>query len=243
VIRTYSSKSKERGESLKGKAGANLFNWNMRYPDAKDFDGMILWGGSMAGPTAVPGEYMVTLKIGDQEQTQSFRILKDPRSESSIADLQAQFDFVKEVNEKITEAHEAIIDIREIKSQMSEFSDRLEKDEAMDPIRDKAKEITKSISKVEEALYQTKNRSNQDPLNFPIRLTNKLAGVKSLSSMGNYRPTKQSYTVRDELTKAIDAELAKFKMVKDKDLQEFNRMVKEKGVNAIILKESGKKDS
>jgi photosystem II stability/assembly factor-like uncharacterized protein len=243
VIRTYSSQAKERGERLEVNAGANLFNWNMRYPDAKEFDGMILWAGSMSGPLAVPGEYTATLKVADEEQSRNFRILKDPRSESTIADLQAQFDFVKEINDKITEAHQAIIDIREIKTQMKEFTDRLDKEETLDPIREKAREISQTITKVEEALYQTKNRSRQDPLNFPIRLTDKLSGVKSLSSRGNYRPTQQSYAVKEELTKAIDAELSKFQTVKEKDLPEFNRMVKEKNVNAIILKSTDKKDS
>ena len=143
----------------------------------------------------------------------------------------------------MSEAHQAIIDIREIKTQMKEFTDRLDQDETLEPLREKAKEITKVITKVEEELYQTKNRSRQDPLNFPIRLTNKLAHVKSLASQGNYRPTKQSYTVKEELTKAIDAELSKFQTVKEKDLPEFNRMVKEKGVNAIILQSTDKKDS
>lgn len=243
LIREFSTKSKERGEKLELEEGANYFNWNMRYPEAKRFDGMIFWAGSMAGATAVPGEYTVTLKVGEEEQSQNFRILKDPRSESSIADLQAQFDFVQETNDKITEAHQAIIDIRDIRKQLNQFTDLLDEKDEMDPIKEKAKKIAKSMKAVEESLYQTKNRSGQDPLNFPIRLTNKLAHVKSISMRGNFRPTKQSYAVKEELTKAIDEQLEQFKVIIDKDLPEFNRMVKEKAVDAIKLKDTKKKDS
>ena len=67
----------------------------------------------------------------------------------------------------------------------------------------------KSVTEIEEAIYQTKNRSGQDPLNYPIRLNDKLAGVLSNISSGDFRPTKQSYEVFQMLAKQLDAQLAK----------------------------------
>jgi hypothetical protein len=166
-----------------------------------------------------------------------FKILPDPRAESSLSDLRVQFDFVTEINEKITEAHQAILDIRDIRKQLNHFSDRLKEDESMKDMIEKAKAIDEQMKEVEESLYQTKNRSRQDPLNYPIQLTDKLGGVGSLSSRGNFRPTKQAIQVKEELTKAINAELSKFAKIKATDLPEFNRLMREKAVDAIILQE------
>jgi hypothetical protein len=101
---------------------------------------------------------------------------------------------------------------------------------------EKAKNINKSISEVENALYQTKNKSRQDPLNYPIKLTNKLAHLNSLEGMSDFAPTSQSELFRIEVSAKIDVELAKWKSIQQKDIPELNAMVKEKSVDAVILK-------
>lgn len=237
MIREYSTKAKEKNLKLKLKEGGNRFVWNMRYPDAERFEGMILWWASMNGPKAVPGNYIVKLTVGEDVQEAEFEILKDPRSPSSSEDFQKQFEFISEIRDKVTDAHIAIKEIREIRGQLKNYTKRVEEDETKKPLFDKAKEIDEKMSKVEKALYQTKNRSRQDPLNFPIRLTNKLASLNSMSGQGDYPPTDQAIGVKDELSKLIDGELEKFNEVKEKDLPEFNKLVKHFEIDAIILKE------
>ena len=100
----------------------------------------------------------------------------------------------------------------------------------MKPVVDAAKDLDKKMTEVEEALYQTKNRSPQDPLNFPIRLNDKLNGVAGSASLGDSRPTAQALQVRNELTAAIDAQLAKLRGIWDTDLAAFNELAREKGV-------------
>ena len=236
LIRTYSTKAEEKADKLKVKEGGNQFAWNMTYPAAKKFDGMIMWWSSLNGPQAVPGDYKVTLKVGDIEQTQAFKILKDPRSEVSIADIQKQFDFIKGVGEKLTETHEAIIDIRKVRDQLNNYKKLIGDDEDKKEIGDLADEINEKMKKVEEALYQTKNRSRQDPLNFPVRLNNKLGHLNSLIQRGDYPPTDQMIEVRDEITKRIDTQLTEFEAIKNTDLPKFNQLVKDKAVDAIVLK-------
>lgn len=237
LIREYSSTAKEEKDQLKDlKAGGNFFSWDMKYPAAKKFDGMILWWANMSGPVALPGEYIVKLTVGENSQEQTFQILADPRSESSREDLIAQKHFMIEVRDKVSEAHEAIIDIRTIKKQMNELSERLKSDEQMKVVVEKAKSITEQLDAIENALYQTKNQSQQDPLNFPIKLTNKLAHLNSLTGIGNNRPTKQAYQVKQEITQQIDQELTKFNQIRDQEIPLFNELVKEKSVDAIILK-------
>ncbi len=241
LIRGYSTKAKENNARMPElKKGGNFFVWNMRYPDAKSFEGMILWAASMAGPRAVPGMYKVKLTVGAQTQEQPFEILMDPRSEASLEELKQQFQFVRDVQSKIDETHQTIIDIRAMRQQMNHFRNFWKDDPAMKPLMEKADEIEKKIGKIENELYQTKNRSGQDPLNFPIKLNNKLAGVGSAVNQGNFGPTKQATQVKEELTKQIDEQLKQYQQVISSDLPALNRMVKEKGIDAIQLKQEKK---
>ncbi len=241
LIRSFSSKSKESNSKLPElKNGGNLFVWNMRYPDAKNFEGMILWAASLAGPRAVPGTYKVRMSIGGQTQEQMFEILADPRSEASPEEMRQQFTFVRDIHEKINETHQTILDIRSMRQQMNHFRSFWQNNPEMKPLLDKVNDIDKKIGLIENELYQTKNRSGQDPLNFPIKLNNKLAGVASGVNQGNNAPTRQAIQVKEELTGKIDAQLQQFKQVLAKDLIELNQMVKDKGIDAVQLKQEKK---
>ncbi|MBK7873267.1 MAG: glycosyl hydrolase [Saprospiraceae bacterium] len=236
LIREFSSKAKERADKLEVKKGGNSFVWNMRYPDAKRFEGMIMWAANMAGAKAVPGAYSVKLTVGDKSQQVEFDLMKDPRSSATQEDLQAQFDFINGINNKITEAHQTIIDIRDIRKQINAYTELLkDNDEAKDLLA-KAKEINAALTKVEEELYQTKNRSGQDPLNYPIKLTNKLGSLASQASTGDNRPTAQSGEVRQDLTVKIDAQLSEYKKIRDNELPKFNELVRQKAIDPIMVK-------
>jgi hypothetical protein len=164
--------------------------------------------------------------------------LKDPRYGSSDADLQAQFDFLITVRDKVTETHKAIKDIRSAREQMNDLMGKIKGDDQYKEVAESGKALLEKMTTIEEALYQTKNRSGQDPLNFPIRLNNKLAALSGVVGSGHYAPTAQSETVRVELTKQIDDELAKLKSIMDNDLPAFNNLVKQKSVDAIVIKKS-----
>lgn len=234
LIRSFSTTAKEKADQLKIEEGGNTFNWNMHYPKGTDFEGMILWWGSLNGPKAIPGDYEVRLSVDGNTMSQPFKILKDPRSESTQADLEAQFSFIKEVQDKVSEAHQTIIDLRAIKTQVNAFTSRLdEENEAHANIKEQATMLVDSLTSIEEALYQTKNRSNQDPLNFPIRLTNKLAHLNSLSSIGEFKPTKQAYAVKDELSALIDKELAAYKTLIEQELPKLNTLIKSSSIDLI----------
>ena len=233
TIQHYSSTAKKKEEKLELKKGLNRFVWNMRYSDAKDFDGMILWWANTDGPKAIPGMYKVVLSSGKNTQTQEFELLKDPRQEATQEDLRAQFDFLIAVRDKLTETSEAIIDICKARKQINFVKEKLGEDNKA--IADTAKSVLGKLKSVEEALYQTKNRSGQDPLNFPIRLNNKLGHLASLASMGDYRPTDQDIAFQKEVTQLIDVELAKLKIIFSEDIPKFNQMVGEANIPAVKL--------
>ena len=224
----------EKEVKLEVKPGFNRLVWNMQYPGAEGFEGMILWWASLDGPRALPGTYKARLIHNGIAQDVTFNIVKDPRSTSSEDDLRAQFDFLNEVIAKLTETNSAIKNIRKARTQINTVTARLDGDDYQE-IKDLTKEILEEMKTIEEALYQTKNQSRQDPLNFPIRLNNKLGHLNSLMGMGDFKPTKQAVEFKEEVTAEIDTELEKLGKIFNTRIPNFNALVKSKEVNAVIL--------
>ena len=236
-IKTYSTKpnKEKKEEKLSVKDGNNIFYWNMVYPGAERVQGMILWWASLSGPMALPGDYKVTLKVGDTEKSQNFTILKNPSSETSLADAKAQFDFINEINAKVTEIHKALKNVKKVRAQVKTLKKSIKDKEKHKELIEFADALVKDMTKVEETLYQTKSRSNQDPLNFPIRLNNKLAHLNSLTRIGTYGPTQQAIDFKNEITKEIDAELVKLNGMFSSRVKELNQKVKASQIDFIQL--------
>ena len=174
--------------------------------------------------------------MNGQSMETEFTILKDERSSSSQSDLQAQFDYLMEVRQTLSDAHNSIKDIRSVRKQMITLKDKLGDDEEYKEIIDKADNIDGKMTDVEEELYQTKNQSRQDPLNFPIRLNYKLAHLSRVAGTGDYKPTDQAVEVKNELTGKIETQITKWQKILTEDIKELNKMVKEKSVDAVKMK-------
>ncbi|MGH1387300.1 WD40/YVTN/BNR-like repeat-containing protein [Kordia sp.] len=241
VIKKFSTKNKKK-DKLKVEKGGNQFVWNMSYKGTEKLEGMILWWASLNGPRAVPGEYKVKLTVKKEgsdavEIIKPFTILADKRAESTLADMQKQFDFIKDVNATMDNAHKSIKKIRKINAKLSSFAAQYKDDENVKDLVEKAKELKKQFTAIEEALYQTKNRSGQDPLNFPIRLTNKLGHLNSLVSMGDFAPTEQDIAVKNELSQKINKELNAFNNLVDNEIKAFNEAFNAKKLNYLFIED------
>lgn len=241
LIREFSTTAKEKRNKLKLKQGFNRYVWDMRYPPAKEVKGMILWWSTLNGPKVIPGNYKVRLTLGDREPyEQPFKILKDPRSATTSAEMQAQFDFLMKIRDKMTETHEGILKLRDARSQIQSFSSRI--DTTHKDVKAAAKAILDTLQSIESTLYQTKLRSAQDPLNYPIKLNNKLGHLSSLSGIGDHAPTVQMEAFRKEASERIDEQLRKLKEVFDKDIPAFNETVRKGMFNTIMIKEENPGD-
>ena len=227
TIKTFSTKNQKKNK-LVVKKGMNQFVWDMTYDGAEQLDGMILWWASLDGPQGTPGTYKVSLKINNAvtssavEMSQQFTIIADPRAESTLDDMKAQFKFITDVNQTMDDAHKSIKKIRTIKAQLEAFETQYKDNKDVKELLEKAKTLKEEFTKIEEALYQTQNRSGQDPLNFPIRLTNKLGHLNALVSMGDFAPTDQDIIVKDELTAQIKTELETFNRLITDEIRAFN---------------------
>jgi photosystem II stability/assembly factor-like uncharacterized protein len=212
------------------KQGLNRFLWDTRYPDAKEFPGLIMWAGSVRGPEAPPGQYQVRLTAAGQTKTQPFAIVRNPRISSTDADLAAQFALASQISARVSAANTAVIRIRGLKDQIA---DRVTKGHDS-KLKAAGDVLTEKLTAVEGAIYQYRNRSGQDPLNFPIRLNNKLAALQGIVESGDYKPTDQSHAVFKELAGQLDLQLEELDSLIRKELTTFNRLVVKKKLAAII---------
>ena len=236
TIKTFSTKNKKK-DKLEVKKGMNQFVWDMTYDGAEELDGMILWWASLDGPQAIPGVYKVNLKVNDDIKSQSFTIVADPRAESTQADMEKQFKFITDVNKTMDDAHKSIKKIRNIREQLTAFETQYKDNESVKDLLEKSKTLKEEFTKIEEALYQTQNRSGQDPLNFPIRLTNKLGHLNALVGMGDFAPTDQDIAVKDELTTQIKTQLDAFNKLISDEITAFNAAFNSKSLNYLFIED------
>ncbi len=213
-------------------AGMNRFVWNLRYPDAMKIPGMILWDASLRGPLIVPGTYTVKLTYDGKTESQTFDVLKDPRINTTQEQYLAQLELELQIRDKLTKTHEAILNIRSIRRQIDDLAARIDNKE----VAAKAKALNAELTAVEEALYQTKNKANEDPLNFPIRLNNKLASLLEAIQSADAPPTAQEQQVYEDITTGINAQLKKLDTILTEQVTAFNKFVKAQDIPAVSIK-------
>jgi len=130
-----------------------------------------MWAGNVRGPAIVPGNYRVRLSADGKSQSQTFEVRKDPRLNTTPQDYERQLEVAMQIHNKLNQTNEAVIQIRDIRKQLDAYTERVKDAKVVDA----AKALNQKLTAVEEALHQTKNRASEDPLNFPIKLNNKLA--------------------------------------------------------------------
>ena len=222
-----------RPPRVPNKAGLNQFAWNLRYPDAVRFSNLIMWAAGTNGPVAPPGTYTVRLRVGDNVQSFPFEVRKDPRSSATVADLQEQFKLLIAIRDRTSEANNAVRMVRNMRWQVDDRSGKLTGG-PKDQFSRLAGRMMDSLSTSENEVYQTKNQSNQDPLNFPIRLNNQIAALSGVVGSGEYRPTKQSYEAFDRLSKELQAQLDAIKGTMDGTLPRLNAILRAAGLPALV---------
>lgn len=216
-----------RTDLPKAKGFNRTSHGSFRYPSYRSVPGMIFWA---AGPTPIPappGEYTVQLKVDGQLLTEVFRLTTDPRYESSEADLAEQTAFARKIAARVDEANGAVLKVRDLRTKLEEAM------KSTPTLNGDATALIAKITSVEEAIYQTKLRSGQDPLNYPIRLNNKIAALLGVVLSGDYRPTRQSYEVYEMLSGQLQTQLDTLQEAIDVDLKTVNEKLKVSGKEAI----------
>ncbi len=188
-------------------AGLHRVNWDMRYAPAAEFPGLVMWAATTIGPIAPPGSYQVRVTAGPRSETRPFAIRREPRLLADVtdADLQQQFELARQISRKTTQANEAVLLVRGIRPQIKDREGRL--DSKVGPTARALQDLEKALGTVEAQVYQVKNQSFEDPLNYPIMLNNKIAALQGVVESADRRPTDQSQDMFRTLSGKLDAQL------------------------------------
>lgn len=235
TIKLFSNTAKEKTDKIDVNKGMNQFLWNMLYPPAEKIDGLILWHGNVPGPKAAPGNYSFKIKADKDSAEGNFAIKANPTYKLSQQDYEDKFNFLITVRDKFNDIQKAIKNIREVRKQVDDFTGKQGKDLPGD-IKQQADTINKQMTAIEEALHQTKAKSGQDVLNFPIRLDDKISGLYDFAASGYAAPAKQVKDTYAELAARADLQLNALKKILETDLVKLNVMIREKALPLIGLK-------
>jgi len=197
------------------KKGLHTYIWNLRYPGATEFEGMIIWSARpQLGPIAPPGKYIIEMTINNEKYETSVDLIKDPRIHVSDDDINVQFNFAMEIRNQTDLANRSVIEIRNMKVHLDSIISKKSSNRSA-----KIKMLISKLEIIESSIYQVKNQSGQDPLNFPIRVNNRLAYLRKSVESGDGLPTKGSR----EVFKLLKDELLGYTNSLDKLKKEFNR--------------------
>lgn len=214
--------------------GMNSYALSLRYPNGVDFRGAVYWGGSgLNGPVAGPGTYTVRLTVGSGAPlTQTVHVRKSATTQASEADINEQVAFLLRIRDTVSAANNAVRTIRNVRYQIDSVRRRITGEQAA-LFAARAKSLEDSMTLVEEALYQTKSHSSEDPLNFPIRLNNQVGALSGFVASGERRPPQQAYDVWHDLAPQLQVQLLRLKHILATQLPAVNAAITAAGESAI----------
>jgi hypothetical protein len=201
-------------------AGMNRASWDLNSTPVVSFPGMILWGATTNGPMVLPGTYQVKLTVDGVAQTATLQVVKHPLRDISDADLLTQWDLASRIRDKVNEANASVIRIRRIKTDVAARAKDAPKE-----VQNAADQLAKALGVVEEDIYQVRNQSGQDPLNFPIKTNNRLASLLRVAVTGEGRPTGNVESIFKDLVAELQAETDRLNKTLADQLPPFNRML------------------
>ena len=237
LIRTFSTTAKENAEKISVNTGFNDFTWNMQYPGGTKIDGQILWNGMNSGPLASPGKYFYTVSTAKDSVQGNFIVKANPVYNVSQQDYDKQLSFLLTVRDKFNEIQQALKDISSLRQQINDFTSRQAQPLSKD-IKTAADTILKQMTVIEETLNQTKAKSGQDVLNYPIRLNDRISGLYSFAASGYTAPAAQAYELFSVLSAEADIPLNNFKKIVNTDIPAFNALIREKALPVIGVKKN-----
>ena len=238
VVRTFTPavEGEERdrwaGPALPMEAGLNRLRWDLRTDPATTFPGMILWGVRTMAPTVPPGRYTVRLSGEGMEETTEVVVERNPWiTDVTDEDLVAQYEFGVRIRDQVDRANRAVIEIRRVKGELEE---RLAASDD-EGLREAGERLRAALDELEGEIYQVRNRSNQDPLNFPIKVTNRLANLLSMVERGDGRPGRGMYEVFEVMVGRLGGVLGKLEEVWEGKLGDVNDELERSGREEILL--------
>jgi hypothetical protein len=249
VVRHLSNKEKKEGEqppewpdrvervkTIPASEGMNRFAWDLRYNDPVQIPGAFYTGTGPKGPLALPGDYQVKVTIAGKSQTVPLKIVIDPRNKDAGPALQKQFDLSTKVTARISDLHQAVNEIRDLKAQIKTLHFRFNDDEKLKPALAAADDLDKRMSDVEKQLIQVDMKGSEATLAFPSMLNERFDGFSHFIDSGDTaEPTKSQLDVFQTLSKHLEDQLAKWTQLKSSDVAKVSDMIKGANLPGLVI--------
>ncbi|MFW6198580.1 MAG: WD40/YVTN/BNR-like repeat-containing protein, partial [Acidobacteriota bacterium] len=232
------------GGPLPTEPGLHRVVWDLRYPRHPMPPGAVIFGFP-TGALAVPGDYTVRLKVGEETIEQPLTVVPDPRVELDQAGFRAQFDFLMEVEAELQRVTDAVTRVHDLRSQIDDVLSRAERvgvdPEPLEQLRESGEALKQEFTAIEEEFVQTQSRSWEDPLNYPGKITAHLAHLHSVANGGaDATPTAGSIERLEDLRGQIDDVMSRLATVTDTELSQFNERAEELGLPAVLVAEDAR---
>jgi len=228
--------SNDKELKIPANEGWNRFIWDLRYPPAVKIEGNDpVAEMTIEGPLALPGTYQVTLNAGEQQITETFEIINDPAVAANQEDVQAQFQLLMQIHQKISTVTTAINRMRDLRQQLDGWCKHAANRSNGQGIVTAATSLHEQVLEIEKTLHVPDLRPGwADNLNQGIRLLEQIASLPPVVALGNYRPTDAAYAVFEHLSSKIDAQIDRLNQLIETDIPAFNQQVSAAQFGAVV---------
>jgi photosystem II stability/assembly factor-like uncharacterized protein len=233
----------ERIKTIPANDGMNRFAWDLRYDDPIQIPGAFYSGNGPRGPLALPGDYQVKLTANGKTQTATLHLAIDPRTKDQETDLQKQFAMSQQVAERISELHEAVNEIRDLKTQIKGLHNKFADEVRVKAALEAADGMEKKMSEVEQQLIQVNMKGSEANLAFPNMLNEAFDSFSHVIDSGDRAPTKPQLDVFASLSNGLDAQLNKWAAIKQDEMPKVIAMIKQADLPALVIKKPEEKEA
>ncbi len=239
-IRRFSSDAEEKpNERLTAEPGLNRFVWDRRCAPVEQFDETLVerkykplaksMGGS--GPAVPPGDYRVSLVIGDSGQDAGFAIRKDPRLATTQEAFDQQFALAERLTQSQSSLRRTVNGLRHVRRQLEALRRRAGDQES---IADRADGIAAALTAIETELVDVHRETPRDVLRNPAHHDDTLGDLQWTVAMADTPPATQFVAVADEVMEKVQRQVTAYKALIDNDVAELNRDAAAAGIPAIV---------
>jgi photosystem II stability/assembly factor-like uncharacterized protein len=225
----------ERVKTIPANEGMNRFAWDLRSDDPVQIPGAFYSGTGPKGPLALPGDYQVKLTVAGKNQTVPLHLAIDPRSKGAEPALQKQFDLAIQTNDSISRLHQAVNEIREVRTQIQNLHKRFGEDERLKPALAAADDLDRKMSEVEQQLVQVNMKGSEANLAFPNMLNERLDTFSHVIEAADTEPTKPHQQVFQMLSGMLDEQLNKWAQLKREDIPKVSALIKQVDLPALVI--------
>src|SRR5437868_2744925 len=248
VVRHLSSKEKKEGEqppewpdrvervkTIPANQGMNRFAWDLRYNDPIQIPGAFYSSSGPRGPLAPPGKYQVKLTVAGKSQTAPLHLAIDPRTKGAEGAVQKQFALATQINESMSRLHQAVNEIRDLKSQIQTLHKRFGDDPKLKPGLAAADDLDHKMSEIEQKLIQVNMKGSEGNLAFPDMLNERFETFSHTIESGDKEPTQGQLNVFQMLSNQLEEQLKKWAELKAEVVPKVSELIKQASLPALII--------